>query len=90
MPDNRGMDRTDGPRETRNERRKEKRRLHEAHRKARAVEKENDRKVTSANGDDRKTNKYKDQAQKKTEKGKTDKAQKKVDKASRRRSRRRR
>jgi hypothetical protein len=70
----------DAPTMSRTARREEKRRLHEAHKKARDIDKANDKK-------EKKARKYDDRAQKKTEKGKTDKAQKKTDKAARRRNR---
>ena len=79
----------DAPEPSRQERREEKRRVHEAQKKAKAIEKANDRRVRMANLDEKKADMHMDKAQKKTEKGKTDKAQKKVDKADRRRNRRR-
>ena len=75
---------------SRAERRAEKRRLHEAQKKAKTIDKANDKRFKAANRDEKKAQKNTDMAQKKTEKGKTDKAQKKVDKAARRRSRNRR
>lgn len=65
---------------SRRERRTEKRRLHEAQKKARAVDKANDKRYKGANRQEKKARKTQDQAQKKTDKGKTDKADKKVDK----------
>ncbi len=72
---------------TRAQRRAEKRREHEAHKKAKDIDKANDKRVKSAWREEKKADKNKDKAQKKTEKGKTDKAQKKTDKAARRRKR---
>ncbi len=63
----------------------EKRREHEAHKKAKAIDKANDKRYKSANRQEQKADKNKDKAQKKTEKEKTDKAQKKTDKAIRQR-----
>ena len=71
---------------SRKERREERRRLHEAQKKAKAIEKANDKKIKRAYAQEMWSGINMDKAQKKTNKGKTDKAQKKVDKGGGRRN----
>ncbi|HEX6583716.1 MAG TPA: hypothetical protein VF056_08925 [Thermoleophilaceae bacterium] len=77
--------RADAPKPSRKQRREEKRRLHEAQKKARAIDKGNDRRARAG---DKKDRKDMDKAAKKADKGKQDKADKKTDKVRRRREKR--
>lgn len=76
----------DAPKPSRKQRREQQRRLHEAQKKARAIDKTNDRRARRA---DRKDQKDMDKAAKKAEKDKQDKADKKTDKVRRRQAKRR-
>lgn len=74
------------PKLSRRERREQKRRQHEAQKKAKAIDKANDRR---ARMDEKKNQKDFEKAAKKADKGKQEKANKKTDKIRRRRERRR-
>lgn len=74
---------SDAARTSRKQRRAEKRGLHEAQKKAKTIDRANDKRYKAANRQEKKAGKNMDMAQKKTDKGKTEKAQKKVDKAAR-------
>jgi hypothetical protein len=72
----------DAPKPSRKQRREQKRRLHEAQKKARAIDKDNDRRARAG---DKKDRKDMDKASKKADKGKQGKADKKTGKVRRRR-----
>ena len=76
----------EAPEPSRKQRREHKRRLHEAQKKARAIDKANDRRARSG---ERKDQRDMDKAAKKAEKDKQDKADKKTDKVRRRQAKRR-
>jgi hypothetical protein len=78
----------EAPNPFRKERRGQKRRLHEAQKKARAVEKANDKRYKAANRSEKKDAKDMDMAGKKANKGKQDKADKKTAKVRRRQAKR--
>lgn len=76
----------DAPKPSHQQRREQKRRLHEAQKKARTIDKANDRRAKRA---DRKDQRDMDKAAKKADKDKQDKADKKTDKVRRRQAKRR-
>jgi hypothetical protein len=76
----------DAPKPSRKQQREQKRRLHEAQKKARAIGKANDRRARAG---EKKDQRDMDKAAKKADKGKQQKADKKTDKVRRRQAKRR-